>query len=75
MNEYYSNNLYSLKSDVSYGKRLFVLFGIDIKNCKWKDIFQKCYPNDEIRNPYLIQFNFPWYVIRGDILQKSLIAS
>ncbi len=65
MNKHYSDNLKSLKSNDSYGKRLFVLFEIDIKNCKWKDIFQECYPNDEIRRPYLIQFNFPWYVDCG----------
>lgn len=45
--------------------RFFIDYGTDITDCKWNQIFEKWYPNEAVRKPEIIQFNFPWTTVTG----------
>ena len=50
----------SLLTELNDNKpRFFIRYEIDITQKNWTQIFNSIYPNEEIRYPDIIQFNFP----------------
>ena len=42
--------------------RFFVQFGVDLCRTSWESIFAQHFPGELLRQPDVIQFNFPWHV-------------
>ena len=62
------------KSD---GPRFFVQFGVDLCRISWESIFAQHFPGELLRQPDVIQFNFPWHVnfkAENEDLLRSLFS-
>ena len=52
---------------------LFIKFGVDVINLNWPGLFKEIFQLEKVRNPDIIQFNFPWRPFDSEFTTHQIV--
>ena len=53
---------------------LFIKFGVDVTKLDWPGLFKELFKQEKVRNPDIIQFNFPWRHFDSEFSTHQIVS-